>query len=551
MKRTPKTISRTATALTDAKPEFVSIVKTGANMIPFRAMKSEDTPENTMQLKMKSATHEIAKIVFKGEAYKDEAAVAAWLAAGNYEGQTITKKADGSFEVIDADAPTEGLTDIENDGITMSIYKKPEAVVKEATLAAEQPDPNAAGSIITAANGATVQPVAKAEGDVTDPAAAPAAVAGAAEPVVEDATKVVVIATGDVLGTNVLEQLRLKFDQWGVEFSDEITLTDALADGFDGIPPGFCEVLCAVYAATRNAIIMNQSGNIPTIFADAAKVVATLAAIFPHDIPFEIDPTVFLEADNAFGPYRVKAAKDGEPDTIDTGKLLGDVLFPEFRIKAGVAADGTYTYAPVISSSPGDAPGALPGLFLASATGASKAAMDGKRKRIQAKAAAKKNKPKAPADGTANSGADVNTNDAGAAAATGASKTEPVIEPAATNTSEVVKAAPEVAGDALSAALSAALQPVLSEVAALTKKFDDKEAEHAAELLKVKTEAEDAIKAVKASVVERQTRKAADADEHDSGTTTQPAALTKGQQASKSVSEMRMRGALGMPRPAR
>jgi hypothetical protein len=72
----------------------------------------------------------------------------------------------------------------------------------------------------------------------------------------------------------------------------------------------------------------------------------------------------------------------------------------------------------------------------------------------------------------------------------------------------------------------------------------------AAQIAQVKKETAEAIEAVKAAQVERQTRKAAEADECDSGNTVAPQS-SKQQQATKSVADMRLRGALGMPRPNR
>src|SRR5258708_31131495 len=120
MERKPRSRTRTAVALTDPKPEFVSIVKAGANMTPFRAIKSDEpTTEINMQLKSKSDTHDVASLAFKGDNFKDEAAVTAWLTAGGYEGVTVVKADDGSFSVTDAGAPTAGLSQVElESGVT-------------------------------------------------------------------------------------------------------------------------------------------------------------------------------------------------------------------------------------------------------------------------------------------------------------------------------------------------------------------------------------------------------------------------------------------------
>lgn len=516
MQRKPKSQTKKANALTSAQAEFVSIVKTGANMMPFRTLKSEDTPENTMQLTTKAATHDIAKLVFKGDAFSEEVAVQSWLVAGGYEGVTIVKEEDGTFTVTDPAAPIDGLVEIETDGVTAFIFKKAVAAAKDAATAAEVPNPEALPSVVTTEG---VQPVAKTE-DGSQPTAvadvpsattdipvvkegeqAPAVTAGAAAP--EAAPAVATAAASPVvLGTPLLETLSLKFDSWDVEYSDEVTLSGTLADGYDGVPPGFNEVIGAMYVACRNAVIMGQVDSLSTIFGDAAALVQKLVALFPADVPFVLDPTVFLE-DEKLSAY-VQKAEDGTV-TLDEVKLRGDMFFPDL----------TFTSTPLLLSAQKATPEEV-----------QKRDMTNKRKKIQAAAAAKA-KPNAQVDSTGNTAA--------------ATKSD---------TSETGSAAPEVTEGALTAALTAALAPVLSQVQTLTVKFDEREKEHAAEIERLKAESAEAIKGVTAQLVERQTRKSAEPDECVTGNT-KTTKDEKQARATKSVSDMRLRGALGMPSRAR
>lgn len=531
MDRTPKKHSRKATALTNAKPEFVSIVKTGANMMPFRAMKSEDNPENTMQLKTKAATHDIAKLVFKGEAFTEEAAVVAWLEAGGYEGFTVVKAEDGSFSVTDPDAPTEGLVEVETDGVTAFVFQKAASVAKDAAIAAETPTAEGSPSLVTAADGAAVQPVAK-EGETNEQgAAAEPNEQPVAEPTVaktEGETPVVVLVDG-ALSTAELEALRVKFDEYDVAYSDELTFTDAIADGFDGIPPGFSEVMTAVYAATRNAIIVGQVGSIDSIFADAAACVKKLASIFPADVPMSIDATVFLEEDFVGKDYVVR--EEGKEPALDEARLRGDLFFPALTVAA-----------PLLAIEAKKEEGGEEVLK-------QKRDMSDRRKRIQMKAAAKA-KPNGSSDDSDGNVQDATANgsNGGANGSAGASKN------AKKDTSEAGSAAPEAAGDALTAALTTALAPalaVITELATTMKAATEKaQADADARVAEVKKEAAEAIAAVQKAAVERQTRKAAEADECASGNTV-TAKSEQQQRATKSVADMRLRGALGMPRPNR
>lgn len=509
MQRTPTRQRKKATALSNAQPEFVSIVRTGANMMPFRSMKSEDQPENgTMQLKIKDAAHDIARIVFRGDSFADETAVQSWLDAGGYTDVKVVREEDGSFSVTDPEAPTEGLVEVEKDGVTVFIYQKQEAAQRAAQVAAQEPTAEGAPSNITSADGQPVHPVAKTDGEGE----------GQATPVVAATAEGAAIAA---LKTEGLEVMRRKFDSWDVEYSDELTLAGTLADGFDGVPPGFYEVMTALYAATRNAVIAGSTDAISTIFSDAAKVIQQLAAIFPHDIAFAVDAEVFLEEDSPYAAYRIKDA-DGK-DALDMPKLLGDLLFPALKAEE-------------------------PKLVLGAAKLAQKRDMSSKRTRILAKAALNKAKP------NGNSDTDGNASDATVTgASTGADAGSSNSTKTEQNTPEAGQAAPAGAGD-IAAAVAAALAPAISAMSDLTasvkKSFDDAQKASAAQVEQVQKTAQEAIDAVNAARVERQTRRSAEADETVTGTQETKQAK-KTAEAVESVRNMRLRGALGMPRQTR
>lgn len=141
MKRNATKHTKKAIALTNPNPSFVSLVRAGANMTPFLAVKSAEGNAQEAPMKVKkSDTHDIAGLTFRSASFADEAAVQAWLTAGGYEDTAITKKDDGDFFV----AGVEGLSDVkqvEADGVVIMTGKREVAPVvtekTEAELAAE------------------------------------------------------------------------------------------------------------------------------------------------------------------------------------------------------------------------------------------------------------------------------------------------------------------------------------------------------------------------------------------------------------------------------
>lgn len=163
MLRMPQSRRRRVKALTDPQPEFVSLVKAGANMTPFRALradvvedstpaetevvaeKSEDAPE--AEVSFKADTHEIARVVFQKSAFADVEAVKSWLDDGGYETTDLEIAEKGeTFEVGDL---AEGATrEIALEGMTVYVVEKTEegdpaekasAVVEEVSVKSDEP----------------------------------------------------------------------------------------------------------------------------------------------------------------------------------------------------------------------------------------------------------------------------------------------------------------------------------------------------------------------------------------------------------------------------
>jgi hypothetical protein len=170
-----------AKALTDPKPNFVSLVKAGANMTPFLSVKTAEPVEgdDTMHVAQKSADHGIAFIKFQKTTFKAEADVAAWLDAGGYSDYTI-KDADGCFMVKGEEGLDEtSANGVEADGVVIYVSKRVVETEKAEPEVQAAEDAEAASAVVVA-----VKEEAEAEADVN-----PVAKSEARDPVAELVSK--------------------------------------------------------------------------------------------------------------------------------------------------------------------------------------------------------------------------------------------------------------------------------------------------------------------------------------------------------------------------
>ena len=254
MDRKPRTRTRTVKALTDPKPQRVSMVTGGANMTPFRALKAHDAkavdnPANlgeegaskaetagasTMQPVANQendtmaqatnikATQDIRSLKFASTAFADEAAVVAWLDAGGYENYTIL-------------ADDEGFV-VSNKG-----EDEPNVATTEIAL------PNGVTFVITAPETNTVKSEAPAE-------------------------------------------LRQKFDSWMASWHNEDgTIAEGLENGFDGIPPGVMELIGIFVGALSTCVSRGDMAGIDALCTEFGGYVRQLAALFPAPAKDEDD----------------------------------------------------------------------------------------------------------------------------------------------------------------------------------------------------------------------------------------------------------------------
>jgi hypothetical protein len=232
MRRKPKIVQATAKALTDPRPQFVSLVESGANMTPFLAVKADKPPAGDATA-AKAASHEVARIVFRAEKFADEGAVQAWLDDGGYEGYTITK-AEGGFEVAGT-YTGDDVREIAMDGMTIFVAPRPVEAAKETPPPAE-----AVASVIT-----SVQPVAQKADSST-----------------------------------VLAQ---KFAGWCAMYAErEVkSFTDLIAFCNDGLPPGIYEVTEVLYAAVRRSALARDMAGIRAAATEYGDLVARMVELIP------------------------------------------------------------------------------------------------------------------------------------------------------------------------------------------------------------------------------------------------------------------------------
>lgn len=112
MKRNAITTRARVRALTDPEPKFVSIVKAGANQVPFLTVKLDPSAlkeNDIMSLKTALAAkgHDIAVLNFSSDKFDSEAAVQKWLEEGGYTDVTV-EKTDAGFTVVNKTTEFDG-----------------------------------------------------------------------------------------------------------------------------------------------------------------------------------------------------------------------------------------------------------------------------------------------------------------------------------------------------------------------------------------------------------------------------------------------------------
>lgn len=277
MTRKPRIQRKRVKALTDPQPEFVSLVTAGANMTPFKALKSDEPVAEEVTTEViseatevaestetaasfcaeKADTHEIAKIVFQKAAFATVEEVRTWLSDGGFS----------DFDNIDEDAETysvgkddELASRVDWEGITIYITDR-ELPVSESSV---EPNSESSPTAVT-----EMQPVAKSED-----------VVAAVEPVVatlEEAPVVVEEVSAE----------RLRYDDFKATMSAGNTVEKVMAEGFDGLPPAIHEVTNAMYVAVRNCAMTRDVVGIKAAASAYGDLVSALVELFPAGMETE------------------------------------------------------------------------------------------------------------------------------------------------------------------------------------------------------------------------------------------------------------------------
>lgn len=229
MERTPTTRKRVVKALSDPKPQFVSLVSGGANQVPFRAVKAEEVQPAAKGINdMATPEHDIVKLVFDGAQFATQQSVKTWLTAGGY-GECVIKEDGANFVVTQSgDASSALPTRVIKSVMGVDIY----VAVEEAAAPVEAP--------------------------VSEPALA-----------------AIEVAKSDSV------TLTQKFNSWMSAYMGASTLEDALESGFDGVPPGFREVADCFQNTLGYLITKGKPEGIPALCTELSDLLVKLVAIFP------------------------------------------------------------------------------------------------------------------------------------------------------------------------------------------------------------------------------------------------------------------------------
>lgn len=265
MKRKIKTVTRFANQLTNAKPEYVSLVGHGANQTPFRTVKSDEiadlrdlepTEETETMAKTGSAKvvktddqdapklAEIHKVVFDTKNYKDKKAVSDYLETKGYTDFKV-KKSGETFvvEAKEADAFEGEIKEIKHDkGVVFFV-----GTLKADAEALDQESEREQKSM---------EPVFKF----------------------------------DDMGVDEIVQ---KYDSYFAMYSNGRTIEDVMKEGADGLPPGIYELNEAFYTALRNLLLNGEVSQVSTLTAEFGDMIVKLvSAMVEATIPDEVTEKV-------------------------------------------------------------------------------------------------------------------------------------------------------------------------------------------------------------------------------------------------------------------
>lgn len=273
LKQKIRKILKVVGVLTDPHPQFVSLVGHGANQTPFAVTKIAEHPLDG-DADMKLTKSEILERVQQGAASVQRFEFAApqfttvkdveqYLTDNDYEGFEVTKSGDSfSVEALPADGFSM-LGEIEMQGgvklfVGTPIEVSDDTTEKDAGEKSSDSGEPETGEGKQAAEGESSESSQKEDDKETD-----ADEGGDKAAATQD--------EGD--GTETVS----KFDEFMAFWSNATDLNGVLADGADGLPPGFYDVTQAMITATKNALLAGDNEAVKTIMDQFADMVIKMA----------------------------------------------------------------------------------------------------------------------------------------------------------------------------------------------------------------------------------------------------------------------------------
>ncbi|WEV89333.1 hypothetical protein H10PHJ05_32 [Aeromonas phage HJ05] len=357
--RKRRRVVKAVQVMTDPNPQFVSLVKHGANQTPvtvFRSVeptasddqaKQEDnemgstTKQPEARLSVSRSNGGLHKLGFPSEVFATEQAVRSYLDAQGYEGGTITAADDG-FEVVARS------TESFKEGSIKAIPGE-DGVVRHVGVEAE----GAAGTGDTPA----VDPAQGGDAPEGQEEAAKGAADGAGGEPEGEGKAVVVrsILTGDnpLLPSTAAEVVK-RYDSWEARWSEGLTIQSVMAEGVDGLPVGIWEVHEAFYTALRNVILTGNKEGIATLCAEFGGIITRLVDVLPFaSMPQEMVTKMLDKPAASTAEVAVRSA-----EAVQMAPNMSDDQLKEVAAKvAGLLSSDKSPLLQLVAKSVGDASG--------------------------------------------------------------------------------------------------------------------------------------------------------------------------------------------------
>lgn len=350
--RKRRRVVKAVQVMTDPNPQFVSLVKHGANQTPVTVFRSAEPVESEGQIKqegneMGSTTKKpearlsvsrsnggLHKLGFPAEVFGTEEAVRTYLDAQGYEGGTIAT-VDGGFEVVARSAEE----------------------FKEGSIAAIAGDDGVVRHVGVESEAAAVEGDAPAAGaddtkDTKEGEQEEAAKADGGKSVV---VRSILTESNPLLPNSAAEVVK-RYDSWEARWSEGLTIQSVMTEGVDGLPVGIWEVNEAFYTALRNVILTGNKEGIATLCAEFGGIITRLVDVLPFaSLPQEM-VTKMLDKPVTDSPEIVQRSI---ADSVQAGPNMTDDMIKEVAAKvAGLLSSDKSPVLQLVAKSVGEVNGA-------------------------------------------------------------------------------------------------------------------------------------------------------------------------------------------------